>query len=589
MFAWLCLLLVEASPAAELPPPDHPVLFIHGLNSNAKTWDQLKSFLHDHGWLHGGDPKLELGATPAGDSVSGVNSGDFYTMNMSDAGNDPPSQTLTFCQQGYEVAKVVEKIKSVKGSAKVILVGHSMGGLAARAYLEDFGAWDPSRSRLFQHDVSQLITIGTPHLGSPLPTILDEWPLAAALAYLKHIHSNSVAVKALAEDSDEIYQLNTRALPPDVDYASFIIDGTPIILDGVRTGDGIVPVENQSMAPLEVPGDHEEVGIVIYPDGLFETVVTKFITHTMEPEDLLVWSELIQRITPSSGLPEDLQLRVVANPDPIRPGECAELVYTVSNRGSTDFNSVELRMMTPPGIHWTPSDAAPSPDNFSSLYYPGEVARWDLGTLPAGTSRTVVVSGTVDDGYYAPPPDGALLPVTAMATADNGVSTADSAHLIVDYTSPLRVMLRGDRDPVQAGTRLKYVVSYGNPSTVSAPGTVLRVAVPKNTQLVSAEGGGVLPGGWVEWNLGTLGAGRGGTRRMTVNIDQGLPAGTLITGGAKITESGTGAMALAESTTSVNNDPKLHLQVAAMPNPVRPGEQVEMTFTLSNPTALDLA
>ncbi|MCF7730280.1 MAG: hypothetical protein K9N23_01270, partial [Akkermansiaceae bacterium] len=132
-----------------------------------------------------------------------------------------------------------------------------------------------------------------------------------------------------------------------------------------------------------------------------------------------------------------LHLQVAAMPNPVRPGEQVEMTFTLSNPTALDLAGTALRFVTPAWIHWTPSDAAPSPDSYDPLFNPGEVARWDLGTLPAGTSRTILVSGAIDDGYYSPPPDGTLLPVTAVATAANGASATDSAHLIVGYPPPV--------------------------------------------------------------------------------------------------------------------------------------------------------
>ncbi len=56
------------------------------------------------------------------------------------------------------LAKVVEEVVAASGQPRVILVCHSMGGLAARAYLREYG---PAR-------VAGLVTLGSPHHGSVL-------------------------------------------------------------------------------------------------------------------------------------------------------------------------------------------------------------------------------------------------------------------------------------------------------------------------------------------------------------------------------------------------------------------------------------
>jgi pimeloyl-ACP methyl ester carboxylesterase len=61
------------------------------------------------------------------------------------------------------LADAIELARQATGAAKVVLIGHSAGGLAARAYVSSFrlnAAWTGYRG-----DVSQLITLATPHRG----------------------------------------------------------------------------------------------------------------------------------------------------------------------------------------------------------------------------------------------------------------------------------------------------------------------------------------------------------------------------------------------------------------------------------------
>ena len=61
------------------------------------------------------------------------------------------------------LADAIELAKQATGAGKVILIGHSAGGLAARAYVSSFrlnGAWTAYRG-----DVEQFLTLATPHRG----------------------------------------------------------------------------------------------------------------------------------------------------------------------------------------------------------------------------------------------------------------------------------------------------------------------------------------------------------------------------------------------------------------------------------------
>jgi triacylglycerol esterase/lipase EstA (alpha/beta hydrolase family) len=66
----------------------------------------------------------------------------------------PPLASIdTFAEQA---AAKIDAILAATGAAQVVMVGHSMGGLVARAYLGRYGG----------AKVRRVITIGTPHQGS---------------------------------------------------------------------------------------------------------------------------------------------------------------------------------------------------------------------------------------------------------------------------------------------------------------------------------------------------------------------------------------------------------------------------------------
>jgi len=110
------------------PPPNrsaHPVLLIHGVLVNDGVWFLLRRGLERRGI------------------------GPIYTMTYG-----PPFADIEHFAEQLDAK--VNQICSATGARQVVLVGHSMGGLVARAYLRRFGA-----SR-----VEKLVTMGTPHHGS---------------------------------------------------------------------------------------------------------------------------------------------------------------------------------------------------------------------------------------------------------------------------------------------------------------------------------------------------------------------------------------------------------------------------------------
>jgi pimeloyl-ACP methyl ester carboxylesterase len=86
----------------------------------------------------------------------------------------------------------IDRARTRSGKSKVILVGHSMGGLVSRSYMQ-------SAAYAGRNDVEQLITLGTPHRGAPEAYYPWEggdlrWDgtanavLKVYLWYLEHIH-----------------------------------------------------------------------------------------------------------------------------------------------------------------------------------------------------------------------------------------------------------------------------------------------------------------------------------------------------------------------------------------------------------------
>ncbi|MEO1258444.1 MAG: alpha/beta fold hydrolase [Bacteroidota bacterium] len=86
-------------------------------------------------------------------------------------------------KQGYALGKMINQVLEITGKEKVILVGHSMGGIAAREYLQRTDQngnhiwWVDSTSQT-GHKVAKLLTVGTPHRGSntgntaPIPGLI---------------------------------------------------------------------------------------------------------------------------------------------------------------------------------------------------------------------------------------------------------------------------------------------------------------------------------------------------------------------------------------------------------------------------------
>lgn len=103
-----------------------PVLLVHGYVCNRGYWARLSTLLAQAGIVH---DALDLEPVNAGID-------DFVPL----------------------VARAVDALCARTGSAQVVIVAHSMGGLVARAYLNLHGA----------ARIAHVITLGTPHDGTAL-------------------------------------------------------------------------------------------------------------------------------------------------------------------------------------------------------------------------------------------------------------------------------------------------------------------------------------------------------------------------------------------------------------------------------------
>ena len=229
----LALVVVAAAPARA--QADAPVILVHGLSSNDRAWEEAVVHLESLGFGTPYSYHFDLNAstsTRAEDDVVGpavVSFWEYASPNPArfGGGGVPDSLALPFspgaararvvsrggggtplvlvnfetwydwdsdtlwvhgtrgasghsesncsaiAKQGYALGLVVADVLDWTGADRVILLGHSMGGLAVREYLQRRDAdgtprwWADPRAE-GGHGVAAAVTYGTPHQGSNL-------------------------------------------------------------------------------------------------------------------------------------------------------------------------------------------------------------------------------------------------------------------------------------------------------------------------------------------------------------------------------------------------------------------------------------
>ncbi len=253
--------------------PKAPVIFIHGLNSSGEFWSKSKIMkkLGEFGFSYGGDIQAERKGDQIIIHAEKAVPATMYTVTFS-------GSQMAIVRQGRELAEMIKKVKEITGSPKVTVIGHSMGGLAAREYLQ---------SDYYAHDIRAYISFATPQRGSNYDA--EHWYLKM-LPYkwrvkLSGLDTQSDAVRDLKKDSvylnggpefntpnwfhskdvncngrsdDVIVGLNDfkkRPLPEEVVYISILGAGNMPILSTRsqnENSDGIVEITSQDLNA--VPG-----------------------------------------------------------------------------------------------------------------------------------------------------------------------------------------------------------------------------------------------------------------------------------------------------------------------------------------------
>jgi len=153
-----------------------PVLLLHGLFVNQASWFWFKRQLRQQGFKN------------------------IITMNLS-------------CWHSEEVltellAKKIDELRHQLGVNKVHLVGHSMGGMIARNYVQLRGGNDK---------VEHLICLGSPHHGSKLATFSVD-PLG----------------KLLIPGSDFLQRLNSATIPENIQMTNIYTKKDNMVLPNVN-------------------------------------------------------------------------------------------------------------------------------------------------------------------------------------------------------------------------------------------------------------------------------------------------------------------------------------------------------------------
>ncbi len=235
-------ILLTVSLITALPVQADVMLLIHGYLGDANSWEKsgINDELHQQGWMRAGmfkgstnGPQLFIAQKDENKQSKSENT--VYVASL-------PSQSPVMIQADI-LKNIIDIVEQSHPDEKIILVGHSAGGVVARMTL--------IRHRL--KNIKALITIAAPHVGTgradqALNITANHGPFNMVKSFvggndynaLKHSRGLMVDLRH-PQPGNMLYWLNSQP-HPNIHYASIIRldnDGT--------TGDYYVPGFSQDM------------------------------------------------------------------------------------------------------------------------------------------------------------------------------------------------------------------------------------------------------------------------------------------------------------------------------------------------------
>ena len=229
LFGLLALLLVQ-SVAGDV------LVLVHGYASDAGTWERsgVNSELQAYGWPRA----IILAPNMPEPAQQAVNKS--FTVNL-------PSQAPLLVQANF-LRALLDGVRQRYADEKLILVGHSAGGVVARLILLGNNPYQ----------VDELITIASPHLGTVRAAqglnVVDSKPFfcpGPGVHFLKRLvggssynylrYSRGVLVDLLPAESGNVLTWMNLQPHPDIVYVS-VVRKSPFAL-----GDDVVPAYSQDM------------------------------------------------------------------------------------------------------------------------------------------------------------------------------------------------------------------------------------------------------------------------------------------------------------------------------------------------------
>lgn len=273
----------------------------------------------------------------------------------------------------------------------------------------------------------------------------------------------------------------------------------------------------------------------------------------------------------------DVLVRKTADRTPALPGQVFGYTITVTNAGPSDAQGVTL-IDAVPAVLQSPVFSVDGGSTFAPWVSP-----YTIGTLAAGASRTVLIRGTLSPSATGQIVNTAVAESTTPdPNPDNNISTDETP---VQPSADISITKRSSPNPVAVGGQLTYTLLVANSGPSTAENVVLSDPLPAGLENaeISTDGGATFVPFSGTYLVGNLAA--GGVAELLIRATVSSFAAGSLTNTAVVSsdtpdpdpENNTDT-----EVTPVIPSADLSIRKTSAPNPVRPGEVLTYTLTVSN-------
>jgi len=261
------------------------------------------------------------------------------------------------------------------------------------------------------------------------------------------------------------------------------------------------------------------------------------------------------------------------------PGDLITYTLAYHNAGNGTATGVVIVDTNPEYTTFVSSNPSPSSVN-------GRIYTYDIGSVPAETSGTVVITVKVNAGT----PDGTILENVAVMNYDDANGNPypeEPGTATTTVTAPVMTFDKSaDVATANPGDQITYTLSYHNTGSGTATGVVIQDTIPEHVTFISSTPSpSSISGRVYTYSIGSVAGGASGTVTIVVKVNAFVPDGTQLVNVATFNyddANGNSYPEKSDSATTTVTAPVMTFTKTASAEYADPGDQVTYTLAYAN-------